>query len=85
MEGRLMANCLAGPTTFQFRERIRLGEVYFYRLLKPERATVMIARDDDKVWRVREVKGPKNAAVEFETVAAVVRMVAEGQGERRRS
>jgi hypothetical protein len=63
-EGCQMGHC-AG-TNEGYARRVAGGAGYFYRVLRPERATAFIVRSG-VVWRLEEVKGLHNARVQATT------------------
>ncbi len=64
-EGREMHHCVAS-----YIRRVAAGQVYVYRVLAPERATLSLRSDRDG-WELEQIKGPANAPVERETVQQV--------------
>ncbi|MBI3206681.1 MAG: PcfJ domain-containing protein [Myxococcales bacterium] len=64
-EGREMHHCVAS-----YIRPVAAGQVYVYRLLAPERATLSLRSDRDG-WELAQIKGPANAPVEHETVQQV--------------
>jgi hypothetical protein len=74
-EGWIQHNCVAS-----YRGFVWGGKACIYRVLKPERATLLIVRSrSDGMWRRRELKGLANAAVKRETENAVDAWLAEQQ------
>lgn len=67
-EGELQANCVAGMS-----DGVLGGRRYFYRVIAPSRATVMIAAAADGRWRIAELKGPDNRPPPAATRKAVER------------
>lgn len=64
-EGREMHHCAAS-----YIRPVAAGQVYVYRVLAPERATLSLRRDRDG-WELEQIQGPANAPVEHETVQQV--------------
>jgi hypothetical protein len=66
-EGEEMRHCVAiyGP-------RVRAGECYVYRVLRPTRATVSLVRQGRR-WEMEQVAGIANADVPDEILEAVRR------------
>ena len=64
-EGRQQHNCVA-----TYVGRVTSGSIYVYRVLKPQRATLAIARHRDR-WHVDELRGPCNQPVAPATFQAV--------------
>jgi hypothetical protein len=56
---------------------IAKGWHYFFRILEPERATIMISRSD--LWRVRQILGEGNSQVSAKTWAAAERWLRDAQ------
>lgn len=56
-EGRVMQNC-----SRDYLEAIVFGEMYLYRLLEPERATVRLKKASDGGWQVAEAQLMSNAS-----------------------
>lgn len=65
VEGREMHHCVAS-----YIRRVAAGQVYVYRVLAPERATLSLRSDRDG-WELDQLQGPGNAAVQHETVQQV--------------
>lgn len=66
-ESRDQVHCAVAYAT-----AIRCGSLYIYKVLKPERATLSIMRGAHGCWRLRELRGKKNAKVKDETLAHVL-------------
>jgi hypothetical protein len=64
-EGRSQHHCAA-----IYRSGVEEGNLYFYRVLKPERATLCVAKTGS-VWAIRELKAASNAEVATTTRQAV--------------
>ena len=64
-EGLVMHHCVGN-----YAEDVRRGECYFYRVLKPTRATLELIADG-KGWTVGQIKGYCNAKPSSEVVKAV--------------
>lgn len=64
-EGREMHHCVAS-----YIRRVAAGQVYVYRVLAPERATLSLRSDRDG-WELEQIQGLANAPVEHETVLQV--------------
>lgn len=56
-EAEIMRNCSA-----DLCERIAVGDAYLYRLLEPERATVLLKKAQNGGWEIAEAKLEENAA-----------------------
>ncbi|MEI6809501.1 MAG: hypothetical protein WCN95_12335 [bacterium] len=54
-EGRQMKNCIA-----TYAARIKKGEAYAYRILEPERATLLVVRDPLGIWRIADFRRQHN-------------------------
>ena len=65
-EGRNQVHCAPVYATL-----IRGGGIYIYKVLAPERATLSITKGAGGCWRIREIRGKNNAAVQPETVRHV--------------
>ena len=72
-EGRQQHNCVA-----TYVKRVTSGYIYVYRVLKPQRATLAIARNRDR-WHIDELKGTCNRPVDQETHQAVAAWLDEHQ------
>jgi len=70
-EGRLQHHCAA-----IYRPEVEEGNVYFYRVLKPERATMCLAKTAAG-WKLHELKAACNAEVTAATRNAVEQWLAE--------
>ena len=57
-EGRLQANCVRS-----YLGNVATGSIYFYKLLKPERATLSITRNTIGRWQLKEISGYDNTPV----------------------
>lgn len=66
LEGLKQKNCVGG-----FIDSVRSGDMYFYRVLSPERATLQVVRSGGGGWVPRDVKLKANRAVCPDTVSAV--------------
>ena len=64
-EGRSQHHCAA-----IYRSEVEEGNLYFYRVLKPERATLCVAKTDTG-WAIQELKAACNAEVANATRKAV--------------
>lgn len=64
-EGREMHHCVAS-----YIRPVAAGQVYVYRVLAPERATLSLRSGRDG-WQLEQIKGLANAPVEHETVLQV--------------
>jgi len=62
-EGEEMAHCVGG-----YVERVMSGDVYIYRILEPERATMELERMPDGKFRIVQVKSCKNGDVSNEAL-----------------
>lgn len=65
-EGRMQSNCVAS-----YAKQVEDGDIFIYRVLFPERATLSIVRHDHGTWELGELKAAGNARVS----AATERMV----------
>lgn len=79
IEGLDQRNCVAS-----YVDRVRDGHAYFYRVLNPERATLLIVRGRKGTWMPSEVKRKANGAVGPRTITAVQVWIAEEGSKRRR-
>ena len=70
-EGRLMDHCAASYTP-----DVAGGSAYFYRVERPERATLML-RNTSSGWKIAELKGPSNRTVSRMTQQRVSRWLRE--------
>lgn len=61
----------------QYLYDLMAGNRVMYRVLTPERATLMLRRSGLHGWILEEIKGPDNAQVEFETQRAVQSLLDE--------
>ena len=74
-EGRLQHHCAA-----IYRPEVEEGHLYFYRVLKPERATMCLAKTAAG-WKLHELKAACNAEVTAATRNAVEQWLAEDDAE----
>jgi len=80
-EGRTMQNCLSHATPFD----VLFGASYIYRIhsyrgMDLQRATLEIVRDgDDDCWRIGQLYGPANEAVNVTTLTLVQRYLRYAQ------
>jgi hypothetical protein len=65
-EGREQSNCVA-----TYRQWVRTGGGYIYRVLRPQRATLSITRGQDGCWQAEELKLKGNQPPGADTIAAV--------------
>ncbi len=72
-EGREQANCVAS-----YGRRVARGGQFIYRVLAPERATLLVVRGRDG-WQVGELAGPGNKPVTSVTRQVIERWLA-GRG-----
>ena len=72
-EAREQHNCV-----MKYRHSVFACSMYFYRVLKPERATLSIVSNAAGEWRLDELLGARNAPVPDETRQAIARWI-EGQ------
>ncbi|MGC3991634.1 MAG: hypothetical protein QM796_18485 [Chthoniobacteraceae bacterium] len=75
-EGELQHHCVA-----DYEYSVRRKELYCYRVLKPERATLAIFRSEGR-WLIHELLGAGNSQVSERTVKAVTRWLNSGQRSR---
>jgi PcfJ-like protein len=61
-EGGAQENCVA-----TYAKRIESGNVYIYRVLHPERATLSLVRNEQREWEIGELKAARNAPVSAAT------------------
>ena len=73
-EGRQMAHCVGS-----YAERVQKGRCFIYKVLRPSRATLCIARDERGLWHLESLKGHRNAEVTPSTTVHVVRWLGEKQ------
>lgn len=71
-EGVMQSNCVAS-----YVSKVKRGQCYIYRVLKPERATLSIVMGADTNWRISELKGYRNKAVGDKTRLAVAKWLAK--------
>lgn len=69
-EGRQMRHCIS-----MHIPAIAAGDVYAYRLLQPERATLLLGQTSLE-WHLREIEGPYNRPVREDTIRIVVEWLA---------
>jgi hypothetical protein len=72
-EGRRMRNCV-----FQFEEQCRLGWMVAYRVLSPERATLLLSVGE--TVEIYDLRAFANADVSADTVDAVAEWLASSRG-----
>lgn len=65
-EGKEMRNCVAS-----YIHKIKNGEIYIYKVLSPERATMSISQRFDGSWYYVELKLKRNKAVSWKTQTEV--------------
>ena len=65
-EGRIQKNCVVAR-----QQSVMDGKTYVYRVLRPERATLEIARCYDGSWAVKELRASCNREVNRVTRLAV--------------
>lgn len=65
-EGNVQSNCVAS-----YAKRVEGGDIFIYRVLYPERATLSIVRGDNGAWECGELKAARNIAVSAATERAV--------------
>ncbi len=65
-EGDEMAHCVGG-----YVERVMSGDVYIYRILEPERATMEVERMPDGMFQIVQVKLYKNKDVSNKTLTVL--------------
>ncbi len=65
-EGEQQHNCVA-----TYALRVAKRELYIYRVLEPERATLSIVKGAGGDWRLGELRGDRNSEVTPETTAMV--------------
>jgi len=73
-EAMEQSNCV-----WELLPKLASGQLFLYRVLEPERATLSIRRKNGK-WCLNEIEGPKNEPVKEETIAQVVQWL-HGAGE----
>lgn len=71
-EGETQKNCVA-----DYSERIFEGKTFIYRVLRPERATLSIVKDDAGNWQIGQLKCSSNTDVSPKTRMAVESWMAE--------
>ncbi|MEX1119058.1 MAG: hypothetical protein WEB60_09710 [Terrimicrobiaceae bacterium] len=72
MEGETQKNCVADHS-----ERIFEGKNFIYRVLRPQRATLSIVKDDAGNWQIGQLKCSSNTDVSPQTRMAVESWMAE--------
>ena len=65
-EGRLQMNCVGS-----YSKRVKRGQDYIYRVMAPERATLMIHRGADGCWHCAELKARGNRHARDATIRHV--------------
>lgn len=65
-EGRAQKNCVGA-----YASKVRRGNLYVYRILEPERATLSIARQRNGSWVIGEIKAKDNCEVQESTIQHV--------------
>jgi hypothetical protein len=65
-EGSVQHNCVG-----TYAQKVRAGDVYIYKVLSPERATLAITLGPDGFWRRSEIECARNRPVSNSTKAAV--------------
>jgi hypothetical protein len=71
-EGDAQDNCVAG-----YAKRVESGDVFIYRVLYPERATLSVVRGEDGTWERGELKAAGNASVSTATERSVEEWLAQ--------
>lgn len=71
-EGERMHHCCAS-----FADQVDSGEMYFWRVLEPERATVAFSRDGTRGWRLLECRGFANRELSPGTIQTIRMAVAQ--------
>ena len=66
MEGRAMHHCVGA-----YKERIRAGKSYIYKVLHPKRATLEVRLSERHEWKIEQLKGPCNSDPGQESLAIV--------------
>ena len=66
-ESREQQNCVGS----YYKRILRNRNLYIYRVLRPQRATLCLMRNPDGSWRRGELKGPKNTPVHHFTHMAI--------------
>lgn len=74
LEGKEMKNCVAS-----YVNKVTRGEMYIYKVLSPERATMSIVRNPDGSWRCNELALKCNKMVCIDTQAEVNTWLRKGQ------
>jgi hypothetical protein len=74
-EAREQSNCV-----WELLPKLASGQLFLYRVLEPERATLSIERKNGK-WCVNEIQGPKNEPVREETIAHVTQWLSGSEEE----
>jgi len=69
-EGRAQKNCVGA-----YGSRVRNGKMYFYRLLKPERATVAVSMGSSGRWELNEIQSCQNSEVLPDTLSEVLEWI----------
>jgi len=65
-EGGEQQNCVGS-----YARRVRSGRIYVYKVLRPERATLAIARGARGSWKLADLKAARNHSVTAATKAAI--------------
>lgn len=74
-EGQLCHHCVGS-----FYQEVTHGKCYVYRVLEPERATLMLSPSKRGIWQVAEVRAPCNREIQLETQNAIARWLDEKPG-----
>ena len=69
-EGRTQLNCVG-----DYAPRVRHGNMYIYRLLTPERATVAVSIGNSRRWQLHGIQSYQNSEVQPETFSAVLEWI----------
>jgi hypothetical protein len=72
-EARAQRNCI-----LSYASSVVAGEIHFYRVLQPERATMAIYKKGP-LWSLKEIQGPCNRPVSPDTVRQVQEWIAREQ------
>lgn len=79
-EGQEQGNCVA-----LYEASVRVGHRYFYRVFKPERATLCITPGDSGGWHISELRKKKNKTVTPATWAHAYKWLQWAQADMARS
>jgi hypothetical protein len=74
LEGQSQGNCVEG-----YHDRILSGEYFAYKVLKPERATLMLSKDNAGCFEIYQLKSMKNGKPSGATKAVVADWLSQSE------